>query len=92
MSDIGWATRTGRWNALLTGKVEWVDPDTGDFDIEQLGWRDRWAIFGIHSWSWWWVRKFGQLRCGCTRNPITKRMVLIAMDCPEHGLGDLLDD
>ena len=81
-----WRAANPRWRALLTGRVSW-DDNAGHTETESLSWSDRWAIFGAHSYNWWWVRKFGQLRCGCARNPVTRRMVLMAMDCPQHGFG-----
>ena len=81
-----WHTSTGRLRVLVTGKVTWVDTDTGEAEIEVMGWRDRWRLFGVHSNNWRWVDRLGRMRCGCTRNPATRRLVLIAMDCPDHGL------
>lgn len=81
-----WATTTGRLAALATGKVVWVDPTTGETEIETMGWRDRWTLFGVHSWNWRWVRRWGTRDCGCAFNPLTGRKVLTRMDCPEHGL------
>lgn len=73
-----------RLEALLTGRVEWVDPEDGAFEVEWLGWRDRWSLFGVHSYSWGWVRRYGRMACGCTRNPLTRRLVLIRWRCPDH--------
>lgn len=81
-----WGVTTGRVKALATGRVAWEDPETGEIDVEQMSWRDRWAVFGVHSWNWRWVRRFGERPCGCTINPLTRRQVAIRMDCPEHGL------
>lgn len=79
----------GEWRArlaaLATGRVEWVDPEDGAFEVEWLGWRDRWSLFGVHSYDWRWVRRYGKRGCGCTINPVTRRRVLIQMTCPEHG-------
>lgn len=86
MSDNVWATTSGRLAVLVTGRVTWTDTGTGESETEYLGWRDRWALFGVHSHNWRWVRRLGQLRCGCSRNPVTRRLVLITMDCPDHGL------
>lgn len=82
---------------LATGRFSWVDPDTGEELVTHEEWHIRWAIAGWPSYSWWWVRKFGKRDCGCTINPITRRRVLIAMECPDHGRGvdwlsDALDD
>jgi hypothetical protein len=82
-----------RIHALVTGVVEWVDPDTGEVtERDHLSWRDRWALFGIHSWDWRWVRRYGKQGCGCTLNPITRRKVLTRLGCPEHCPMDWLDD
>ena len=81
-----WTATGGRLAALATGKVVWEDPATGETETETMGWRDRWAIFGVHSYNWRWVRRFGKRDCGCTVHPLTRRKVLTRMDCPEHGL------
>ena len=75
-----------RLKALLDGKVTWV-ADDGAEEREVLSWRDRWSLFGVHSHDWWWVRRYGKLHCGCTRNPITRRMVLFRMGCRSHSIG-----
>lgn len=81
-----------RLRALLTGKVTWCDPDTGaPAETDYFSWRDRWSIFGIHSANWGWVRRFGSMPCGCTRNPITRRMVLLSFGCPDHCALDRSD-
>jgi hypothetical protein len=74
-----------RLRVLRTGVVEWVDQDTGRVEVDLLGWRDRWAVFGAHSFNWGWVRRFGTRDCGCTFNPLTRRRVLTRMDCAAHG-------
>lgn len=73
-----------RLRVLLTGNVEWVDTETGETERDHFGWRDRWAIFGVHSYSWGWVRRLGVMGCGCTRNPLTRRVVLFRFGCAEH--------
>ena len=45
-----------------------------------------WAVAGIHSHNWWWVRKYGKMSCGCTRNPLTNRFVLYVYECPKEHL------
>jgi hypothetical protein len=75
-----------RLRILRTGVCEWVDPDTGQIEVDLLSWRDRWNLFGVHSADWRWVRRFGERDCGCTFNPITRRKVLTKMDCPDHGV------
>ena len=47
----------------------------------KLSWGQRWAIAGIHSYNWGWVRRFGAMPCGCTRNPVTRRIVCYLVDC-----------
>ena len=81
------AVLTARIKLLLTGKAEWCDPETGEVtDRETLDLRTRWAIAGIHSCNWRWVRRFGKRECGCVINPITRRTVLYDMECSVHGL------
>lgn len=72
-----------RLKVLADGKVSW-QTDDGGIDFETLSWKDRWAVFGVHSYNWWWVRDWGTLSCGCVRNPITRRTVLIRWKCPTH--------
>lgn len=81
-----------RLHRLLTGRVEWFDRDDNLVEVERMGWRDRWALFGIHSSNWRWVRRYGTRDCGCTFNPITRLRVLTLLDCREHGFGELLND
>lgn len=75
-----------RLRVLRTGVCEWVDPDTGVVEVDLLSWRDRWNLFGVHSYTWRWVRRFGKQACGCTLNPLTRRRVLTKMECPDHGV------
>lgn len=77
---------------LLTRKATWVDPNTGETETDRYDWGTTWALAGIHSWRWAWVRRRGALPCGCTRNPVTRRMVLYAMDCDSHGSGKKIRD
>lgn len=85
MNDNAWSMISGRLVALLTGRVVWVDAVDGTVETEHYGWRDRWAIFGLHSSDWWWVRRWGTQPCGCVNNPITRHQLLI---CHEHAWGD----
>lgn len=86
MSDGVVARAWSRLRVLVTGRVEWVNPeDSDDVEIDYLSFRDRWSIFGIHSYNWKWVRRKGIRECGCTFNPITRRKVLTYMDCSQHG-------
>ena len=75
-----------RLRALLTGRCTWIDTATGEVEHDVLGWRSRWNLFGIHSSSWGWVRRYGTRDCGCTFNPLTRRKVLTDMDCKTHGM------
>lgn len=81
-----WKTTVGRAKALATGRVVWEDPLTGETEAETMSWRDRWTVFGVHSYNWAWVRRLGARDCGCTFNPLTRRKLLTRMDCPDHGL------
>lgn len=74
-----------RLRVLMTGHVEWVDSETGEVEVDLLSWKERWNLFGIHSYNWRWVRRWGEMDCGCTHNPLTRRRVLTAMRCPTHG-------
>lgn len=79
LNELYWRVRY-----LITRRLEW---ETGDGEInrvEKVPFRVAWKMFGIRSHRWSWVRRYGRLRCGCTRNPITRRMVLYAWRCPEH--------
>jgi hypothetical protein len=69
-----------RIRILATGRLVWEDI-TGELEVEYVDWRTRWAIAGIHSANWRWVRRWGEQDCGCTINPITRRRVLICMSC-----------
>jgi hypothetical protein len=75
-----------RLRALLTGRCTWIDADTGEVEHDLLSWRSRWALFGVHSYNWGWVTRYGKRDCGCTFNPVTRRKVLTNMDCPAHGI------
>lgn len=67
----------------LLWKLEWVHDD-GTIEATQEKFGTVWRIAGVHSHNWKWVRKYGKLECGCTRNPITRRMVLFLWRCPVH--------
>lgn len=73
-----------RLKVLATGRCEWVDVDTGQVEVDQMGWRDRWAVFGPHSYEWRWVRRLGAMECGCTLNPLTRNIVLYRWECDTH--------
>jgi hypothetical protein len=77
---------------LLTGWTYWTEVDQDGAlrprtHREKYRRRDVWAILGPSSWNWWWVRRWGKQNCGCTKNPLTRRMILMVVDCPQHGLG-----
>lgn len=69
---------------LATRKLTWEDENGKQVTVKE-SWRAVWAMFGIHSWRWKWVRKYGALPCGCTRNPLTRRIVLYRWRCEIHG-------
>ena len=80
-----------RIRILVTGKLVWEDIDGGE-ETDYVDWPTRWAIAGIHSANWRWVRRWGKQECGCTINPITRRRVLISMSCPLKDWPFDLDD
>lgn len=52
---------------------------------ETMSWEMRWRLFGPKSYSWWWVRRWGKMECGCcTRNPLTRKQLLYAWKCPNN--------
>lgn len=67
-----------RVKLLITRKVEYF-PGL----VTKEPWDTVWAIAGVHSYNWWWVRKYGSLTCGCGRNPLTRRFVWYSTDCPQ---------
>jgi hypothetical protein len=70
-----------RIKLLITRKIELFP---GYWSKES--WAMAWAIAGIHSHKWGWVRRYGRLPCGCGRNPLTRRFVWYVYPCPEkHG-------
>ncbi len=72
-----------RVRVLATRTTVWVWPGEEPHVVKE-SWSGAWAIAGIHSYKWWWVRKYGNLPCGCTRNPVTRRMVLFRWKCAMH--------
>lgn len=74
-----------RVKALVTRRFEWMD-ETGKVEVTHEDWHTTWALIGIHSYKWRWVRKYGKLPCGCTRNPLTRRMLLYRWRCEKHGV------
>lgn len=80
-----------RIKILATRKLTWVDTETGEEKKYSLG--ATWSIVGVHSYKWWWVRKYGQLDCGCCRNPLTRRFVTYRWRCTEgHTCLDYLEE
>lgn len=74
-----------RIKALITGRIVWEDPLTGQREREHLSWTDRWSLFAPHSYEWRWARRYGRRECGCMINPITRRQVLM---CSFHAWGE----
>jgi len=72
-----------RVKLLVTRKSTWVGPNGSETAVKE-DFSDAWAMVGVHSRNWWWVRKWGELDCGCTRNPLTRRMVTYDMKCEQH--------
>lgn len=64
---------------LLNRPVIWVDVGTGEEIREEWGRRERVGVFRPHYWG-----LLERQSCGCSRRRITRRVVLIAMDCEEH--------
>jgi hypothetical protein len=87
MGLVSWARRQPRRiKFLVTGYATTVNED-GTFHARELhSWKIRWAISGVHSRNWKWVNRWGKMPCGCTRNPVTRKLVWIRGDCPEHGV------
>jgi hypothetical protein len=85
IKSIPWRVRV-----LVTRTTVW-GKEGEEQEVHKESWRSAWAIVGIHSWRWWWVRKYGKLPCGCTRNPLTRRMVLFRWKCPVHFPEDQTD-
>ncbi|MCH9733604.1 MAG: hypothetical protein K0U78_03475 [Actinomycetia bacterium] len=72
-----------RLRYLLTGRT-WSENFDGERRPLTDPWSVRWAVAGIHSYKWWWVKKWGSESCGCTINPLTRRRVLYALECQQH--------
>ena len=66
---------------LVDGKATWTITDGSEHKTKEK-WSLRWAIAGIHSSNWKWVRKYGKMKCGCTKNPVTGKIVLHNTTCP----------
>lgn len=69
-----------RIRRLLTGRYGWRAADgTVHYTHETPG--ARWALDGIHSWRWAWVRRSPLRRpCGCMRSPFTFRHTMLCWD------------
>lgn len=76
-----------RLRVLADGQVSW-EGDDGSVEHERLSFADRWAMFGVHSYNWWWVRRWGRQSCGCTINSLTRRTVLFCKGCALGGWDD----
>lgn len=78
-----WLALPYRIKHLISRRYTWVADDGTEIHTRED--RDTaWAMEGPHTYRWWWVRRWGKLPCGCTRNPITRRVLLYRMDCDPH--------
>ncbi len=76
---------------LITRKAVWIDTDTGETETVKEDFCTAWALAGVHSHNWRWVKRWGKLPCGCVRNPLTRRLVLFAWECKKHhDMGDIM--
>jgi hypothetical protein len=83
----------GRLKILLLRTTRWGDEDDPiNVHVHKETWKTAWAIVGVHSYNWWWVCRYGKLGCGCTRNPLTRRMVLYLWGCEKHCPKDWVTD
>ena len=78
-----------RLRILLTRKTKW-SWDGGPIEEHKESLSSAWAIARPYLLDFKpyrrWIFKRGALDCGCHRNPITRRIVLFALDCKEdHG-------
>lgn len=78
-----WRGLRYRATHLVTRRYTWVADDGQEIHTRE-DWDTAWAMEGPHTYRWWWVRRWGRLDCGCTRNPLTRRIVLYTMSCEEH--------
>jgi hypothetical protein len=78
VKSIPWRVKT-----LVTGKLVWVDAETGEEFVERSRY-GAWIVAKPWVHNWWWVRRWGQMPCGCTRNPLTRRVILYEFDCSTH--------
>jgi hypothetical protein len=74
-----------RVKLLVTRKFTWVDQEDGSERVVKESFSHAWAMLGVHSRNWWWVRRWGELDCGCTRNPLTRRVIMFDWECGEHS-------
>lgn len=76
----------GRCHVLLARRVVLPNLVTGEDELlDELDWAIVWALAGPRASSWWWIRRWGRLDCGCLRIPGTGRLVLITGDCTQHS-------
>lgn len=68
-----------RIKILVTGKIVWSFGD--GYERVEYNRALAWRLAGIHNHNWKWVRKYGKMDCGCTRNPLTRKVVLFLMNC-----------
>jgi len=76
-----------RARLLTTRRVTLLNLVSGQpEELTRLDWSTAWALAGPRPASWRWVQRRGKLPCGCLRNPLTRRLVLITTACPHHGV------
>lgn len=73
-----------RLTLLLRRRIETGSAPGQPDQVEHLSLREAWALVGIHTRNWWWVERYGEMPCGCTRNPVTRRIVAYRYGCPTH--------
>lgn len=90
MAFLAWGLLTGRtyWGDVSVKRADGTGWDVvpGSATMTKYDRGDVWAILGPCPATWWWVRRWGTLRCGCGRNPLTRRMSWYSGDCKYHEL------
>jgi hypothetical protein len=81
----GLSAAASRSRVLITRQATIVNLASGRPENLRLDFGTAWAIAGPQSHSWWWVLRWGSLRCGCLRNPLTRRVLTVRGDCQVHG-------
>lgn len=78
-----------RLRRLLTGRYGWLKSDGTIHHYTHETWGARWAMDGVHSWRWAWVRHSRLRRpCGCIRSPFTFRHTMFCWDHAGLERGD----